>query len=346
MPNLYVTNSGGTTDITQLAETITWSGNYQQRARTLEFGMISSAEDKSIPTIKCDLGNAVTLTENGETLFSGYVFTRQKSTEGNTIDYTCYDNGFYLKSKASYSFSGVTPEAITKRLCADFGITVGSIATTGIKITRNFFGCALYDTIQTAYTLASAQNGKKYHIVFRGAALCVAEKAITDTTLVIEGGSNLMDATITESVENMVNQVKIYNSKDQLVRTMKNDSLIKLYGLMQDYLKQADGEDASAKAQKLLDDNQEEQKITIDNLGNIANVTGGTVVVREPYTGLYGLFYIDEDTHTWKNGLYLNKLVVDFKNIMDEKDVGSLPNKTGSKTAADDALSKIRISLE
>jgi hypothetical protein len=63
-------------------------------------------------------------------------------------------------------------------------------------------------------------------------------------------------------------------------------------------------------------------------------MTGGTVVVREPYTGLYGLFYIDSDVHTWKNGLYLNKLVVNFKNIMDEKDAGTLPNATGSKTAS------------
>lgn len=83
----------------------------------------------------------------------------------------------------------------------------------------------------------------------------------------------------------------------------------------------------------MLDDNGVEQKITLNNLGNIANVTGGTVVVREPYTGLYGLFFIDSDVHTWKNGLYLNKLVVNFKNMMDEKDVGSLPNKTGNKTS-------------
>ena len=102
---------------------------------------------------------------------------------------------------------------------------------------------------------------------------------------------------------------------------------------MQNVLKQADGEDTASKAQKLLDENGVEQKITVNNLGNAANLTGGTVVVREPYTGLYGLFYIDGDTHTWKNGLYLNKLVLNFKNIMDEQEAGSLPNGDGSKTS-------------
>jgi hypothetical protein len=56
-------------------------------------------------------------------------------------------------------------------------------------------------------------------------------------------------------------------------------------------------------------------------------------VLREKYTGLYGVFYIDGDIHTWENGLYNNKLTLDFKKLMDEKEVGSLPNATGSKTA-------------
>ena len=71
----------------------------------------------------------------------------------------------------------------------------------------------------------------------------------------------------------------------------------------------------------------------MENLGNIANVTGGTVVVHEPYTGVYGMFFIDSDTHTWKNGQYYNSLVLNFQNIMDEQEAGSLPNKTGSNTA-------------
>ncbi len=232
---------------------------------------------------------------------------------------------------------------ITRRICADFGISIGEIVATGVKISRNFLGCSLYDIIQTAYTLASVSTKKKYHIVFRGALLCVVEKKITDNTLVIEGGSNLMDASTSESIENMINQVVIYNKDDKLIKMLKNSEAIKLYGVMQDYLKQPEKEDVTAQAKKLIDDNGEVQKITLNNLGNIANVTGGTVVVREPYTGLYGQFFIDSDVHTWKNGIYLNKLVVNFKNMMDEKDVGALPNKTGSKT---EAASKVRIALE
>ncbi len=329
MLKLLIKNSSGTFDISQLAPTITWSGGYQQCARSLNFGLLSSPTDKNIPVVKCELGNAVTFMQDNTTLFEGFVFSRQKSTESSTIDIGCYDRGLYLKkNQTSYKFVNSTPEAIAKRVTADFGIEVGDIAVTGFKLSRNFLGCSLYDIIQTAYTLASASNKKKYLVFFGGAKLYVIEKRITNSTLVIEGGSNLMDASTSESIENMVNQVAVYDKNDKLVRTVKNSEAIKLYGVMQDYMKQEEGVDAAAQAQKQFDDNGVEQKITIDNLGNIAHITGGTVVVREPYTGLYGLFYIDDDTHTWKNGIYLNKLVVNFKNMMDKKEVGSLPNKT------------------
>ena len=47
-----------------------------------------------------------------------------------------------------------------------------------------------------------------------------------------------MDASVSESIQNMVNQVVIYDSNDNLIKTMKNDEYIKLYGLMQNYMSQ------------------------------------------------------------------------------------------------------------
>lgn len=74
------------------------------------------------------------------------------------------------------------------------------------------------------------------------------------------------------------------------------------------------------------------QTITVDCLGNTANTAGGSVVVREPYTGLYGLFYIDSDVHEWKRGQYYNKLTLNYKRMMDEQEAGSLPNAGGEST--------------
>lgn len=161
----------------------------------------------------------------------------------------------------------------------------------------------------------------------------IREKKLNKSTLVIESGINLMSASTTESISNMINQVAIYNEKDKLVKIQKNQSLINSYGLMQSYIKQGKKEDATGKAKKLIEDNGVQQKITIENLGNIGHITGNTVVVKESVTGVHGLFLIDNDIHTWKNGQYYNKLVINFKNIMDEQTAGTLVDTTSSASS-------------
>ena len=342
---LSVAAAGGVADITQLAPQINWAGDISQCGRTLSFGVLVSPVDTNIPVAEIPLGAGVTLAADDKTLFEGYVFDRQKLTSSNTMDITCFDRGIYVKrNKTSYKFAGMTPEAVTKRLCDDFDINTGALAQTGVKVSRNFIGSSLYQMIQTVYTLASRSTGDAYHVRFEGSSLTVLTKGVKAETLVIQGGSNLMSAAVTESIKQMVSQVAIYGADDKLITTVRNGELIKLYGVMQEYIKQSKGDDANARAQKLLDDNGVSQKITLNNMGNIACITGDAVVVQEPYTGLYGLFWVESDTHTWKNGLYLNKLTLNFRRMMDEQEVGSLPvakySGSGAKKAEEPVTNK------
>lgn len=335
MLQLIIQSGEKSTNAAPFCPSIRWSGEYRQAARTLSFSLLSSSTDPTIPTIDCPLGASVKLIVGGDVLFDGYIISRTKSTEGNTIDMTCYDRGFYLKrNKAMYKFTAQTPEAIAAQLCTDFGITLGYAAPTGVAISRIFYGGSdtLYSIMQTAYTLAAKTTGKAYHIGFRGDKLYITVKEPDHRTLILQGGSNLITASTTESIENAVTTVQIYSADDTLIRTVEDAERKKLYGRLQEIVKQSKDDDKASEAQKLLDNGGVEQKITVNSLGNIANVTGGTVVVQEPYTGIYGLFYIDSDTHEWKRGQYYNKLTLNFKAIMDEKEAGSLPNATGSKT--------------
>lgn len=328
MIKLLITTSAGATDAARVAQYITWDGDYQRCVRVLTFGLLSSDTDKSIPVVSCPLGAGVSFSLDGAELFNGYVFTRQKDTGGSVIDVTCFDRGIYLKrNEAVYKIKKMTAEALAGRVCKDFGIEVGSLAATGAAISRNFVGVNLYKIIQTAYTLASETTGKKYYARFFGAKFSVLERTASPVSVTIEGGKNLMSATTTESVEDMVNQVVIYDSNDNRVAVRKNDENIALYGLLQSYMRKKDGEDAGKEAQRLLEDNGVTQKITVENLGDASFTTGKSVIIREPYTGLSGLFYIDGDTHTWKNGVYVNKLTVNFKSIMDEQQAGSEESK-------------------
>lgn len=331
---ITITGGGKATDVTQYVTTVTWSGDYQSCARTLSFGILSSPTDRTIEKVRCDLMDAVAFDHNGR-IFDGYIFRREKSTNESEITITCFDKGFYLrKITASYKFTRTTPETITRRVCADYGIQVDSIARTGFTLSRNFLGKNLYDIIQSAYTLASKSTGRKYQIRFEGGKLSVQEKGVNSSTIIIEGGVNLMDSAISESAENVVTRVKIYSKDDKFVRNVDNAPAMKLYGLMQEYVKQSEDDNGQARAKEILNAGTLEQKITVNGIGDTRCTTGNAVVVQEPYTGIYGLFYIDSDTHTWKNGQYYIKLVLNFRNLMDEKDAGAIEKASKSKAGS------------
>ena len=52
-------------------------------------------------------------------------------------------------------------------------------------------------------------------------------------------------------------------------------------------------------------------------------ITGNTVWIHEPYTGLANTCWIDADKHVWQNGVYATSLTLNFKNEMRESESGS-----------------------
>lgn len=314
-------------DAAQLVQSLTWSGGYARVARTLDFSLACSEVDRALPTVDCPPGTPVRFYRNGALLFDGFVFSRQRDTLSNTVEISCADRGLYLKrSKASYKFRGQTPERIARRVAGDFNIPVGALAATGAPVSRSFPGVSLYKMIQTAYTLAAAATGERYLVRFKGEALEVVAKKQGADTRVIRPGVNLISLTATDSVEKMVNQVQVLD-KNGTPRgaPVKDAGAIAAYGLFQETITENKNKSSAGEARRLLEDGALEQKITVQVLGDPAFLSGNCVVLQEPVTGLYGLCWIDEDTHIWKGGLYQCRLVLNFRSIMDEQEAGKLP---------------------
>lgn len=326
----------GNKDASELATTIKWTGSYNQCARTLTAEIVATPYDETIPAVDAAPGTPVTFSMDNTVLFSGFVVKRTRSTGSNTLSVTAYDRGFYLnRNEIVRQYKNTTPEAIAADLCGEFGISVGELASTGYTMSRNFIGVTVYKAIMTAYTLASGQTGKKYQARFDGEKFTVVEVGKNDTTLVIKGESNLQDATYTDSIEKTITEAVIYDKDANEVGTVSSD-LSGTYGVIRSVIQQSEGKEQEAKdkAQEEIDDNGLDQTATVECLGNIQNISGNTVVIQEPYTGLCGLFWISADTHEWKNGIYYNKLTLSFRELMDEQEAGSLPNEDGSQTSS------------
>ena len=322
---IILTNKKGSFNITNMVTTVRWSGDYRQCARTLSLGLLSS---ELFGVVDCAPGAGVAMQEGGRTIFTGFVFVRTKFTASQLIDLTCFDHGFYLnQNQTAKKYVGMTPEAAATALASEFGLAVGTLAPTGVSVSRNFPASArgaptLYEIMMTLYTEAAKTTGKAYFVSFSGGALSVLEKGGARKILVIEGGSNLIDATVTESAQGVANRVAVYDKNDNPLYTKSDDASAALYGVLQTAIKQADGQDAATTVTELLKKSTPEQKITVNNLGDISCVTGGAVMLHEPYTNLYGKFYIDSDQHQWKNGAYTNKLTLNLVAVMDEKSAG------------------------
>lgn len=306
-------------DVSSMVTEITWSGDYQQCARSLTAGIVSKESDPDVPVIKCELGTQVRFSYEGTLLFFGYIFRREKVTGRSVIELTCWDRGIYLKrSTGTYMVRGMDPATLVKRICGDFGIPVGNIAAPSGTFDRKFIAQNLWKIILTAYTLAGDE--KKYVARFQGEKLDIVEKKAGENSVFLKGDYNLMQAQTVESAENVVSIAQIVSREGQVVQEKKDDERMKKFGRMQEQIIESD--DAAKQLEKMVADGDVEQTITVDNLGDIRCITGNTVVVQEPYTGVMGNFWIDSDTHTWKNGQYYCKLTLNFKNIMSESEVG------------------------
>ena len=111
-------------------------------------------------------GNQVTFAVNGEVIFVGYVFEKSRS-KSRFIEVLCYDQLRYLKSYGCYVFDNTkTASERIKALCEDFGIKVGNIVDTKVKIDHVFDNKTVQDIIQTLLmksTIASPVNNKTKH---------------------------------------------------------------------------------------------------------------------------------------------------------------------------------------
>lgn len=310
-------------DITGTVSSVSWGGSVSQAARTAEITIPNAPDDKNIVNLSLNIGvgDTIKLYENGEEIFFGEVQTAEKLSEYGTVTYSCMDLLVHLlKSTAVYNFANTTAEDITRKVCADFKIESGEIAESKVPINKMIVdGSTIYDIIMQAYTKASRQTGKLYICRMRGSRLSVEVKGSEVQNFVLAEEYNITNSTYQETIENMVNLVKIYDTSGNQVGEVKKEEWVEKYGIYQQTYKKESGINEVTAATNMF--TGIEKKVTVDGInGGIHCIAGNAVEVWDKATGLKGIFWIDSDTHTWENGTHIMNLDLNFKNLMDEKE--------------------------
>lgn len=321
------------TDITPVCKSIELSASVDQPARKCSFSMIYSLTDNNQPRVQIGPGTLISVIEDdyGE-IFRGEVVDRTLGSSSQEETFTCYDYmRFIMKSSTSMNIKNISPESVAVKACEEVNITPGDMISTGISINRICPDKTFYNIIMECYSEASKQNGKQYIPIMKSDKLSIIEKGQVISDYVIQSSktdtynNNLIDMSYKDSLENMVNRVKIFDSQANYVDEVVNSELVKNYGVFQtSYQVEDDKEYYNVAKNKLYGFDEE---IELEALGNYSCITGYAVKTKIWYLGLLNnaTVYINADTHTFEcgTGKYTMKLTVSLSNKMDLQEVDS-----------------------
>lgn len=319
---LYRPSGKKTYDITPICELITIGGDITKCARECEIVTPYSLLDKSHQKIFPSLGDLITVYEGKVTLFWGMIMDRTMSNDQKST-FIAFDPIIHLtKSTGTYNFKKAKPESIATQIVREAGLNIGNIINTGIPIDLLADSTSFYDTIIKAYYKASLKTKKQYMPIMLGSKFYIVEKGAMNSNLIISADTNLTNFEYNDSIQDMVNRVKIYSDKGKYLGKVDAASWISAFGVFQQVIQKEEKKDPKAEAKSMLKGSQ--NTFSVECRGISSCKTGYAVRVQIPYLDITRNqnMYIDGDTHTYNLGLndHSMQLQLSFKNQMDNKE--------------------------
>ena len=136
-------------------EGITWATERKGCPGELKFKVVISFTE----------GDAVRLKVNGQNVFYGFIFKKQRDKE-QIISVTAYDQLRYLKNKDTIVYENKTAGELIQMIAKDYMMQTGTIEDTGFKIkSRVEENTSLFDMIQNALDM-TLENQKYMYVMY------------------------------------------------------------------------------------------------------------------------------------------------------------------------------------
>nr|DAP12498.1 MAG TPA: 43 kDa tail protein [Caudoviricetes sp.] len=290
-------------DITNLCVSATWSGDIDERSRSLSFTYLYNPKI-SMPLVKVEIGDSINLFDENRLLYVGVVTEVASSLSGSDVSITSRDVLWYLgKNKLAGVYTG-SAEAITRKILDEFSIPVGNLESTSVDKTIISTGD------KTIYKAISEAYGEEYYIVAVGEKVEVRKKG-SEVVAVISGKANLIDANYKKSIESMVNRVIVLNDDNGKVFEISAEENLK-YGILQEVIKAEKDKDVSISAkEKLVGINDTSN---INAIGDFNVISGKAVIIQDTSNHFTGKFLVTGDSHSIGSGEHTMSLTVEVLN--------------------------------
>lgn len=291
-------------DITNLCVNATWSGDIDERSRSLSFTYLYN-QKISMPLVKVEIGNSINLFDDkNRLLYVGVVTEVASSLSGSDVSVTSRDVLWYLgKNKVAGVYTG-SAEAITRKILDEFGISIGNLES--VAVDKNVISTG----DKTIYKAISEAYGEDYYIVAVGEKVEVRKKG-SEVVAVLSGKANLIDASYKKSMEDTINRVIVLNDDNGKVFEISAEENLK-YGILQEVIKAEKDKDVSVSAKEKLVGIKDDSTITAT--GNFDIISGKAVIIQDTSNNFTGKFLVTSDSHSFSGGEHTMSLTVEVLN--------------------------------
>ena len=298
---LLVVKDKKTIDMTNLVQSVRWSGRKGSSARTITVTMIDDDGYRHARSgIDVADGNQCVFLVDGKERFRG-ILMNQNQGDKKQLKFKAYDNGIYLaNNKDTFVYKNKTADQVFSDVCSRFGIPTGEVAKCSYKIPELTKSKTTgQDAVLDALGLDYKATGTRHFISSDKGKLSLLQRKDQVISFVVDGDANLYGYSYTKSIESIKTRVRMISKEGTTLAEKSNSALEQKIGIFQEIqqpdesLTKAQVKDLVGSVLDTLDD--PEETLTLNILGDPDVISGKAILVKIPHLGISRAYYVDSD---------------------------------------------------
>lgn len=313
---LLVVKDKKTIDMTNLVQSVRWSGRKGSSARTITVTMIDDDGYRHARSgIDVADGNQCVFLVDGKERFRG-ILMNQNQGDKKQLKFKAYDNGIYLaNNKDTFVYKNKTADQVFSDVCSRFGIPTGEVAKCSYKIPELTKSKTTgQDAVLDALGLDYKATGTRHFISSDKGKLSLLQRKDQVISFVVDGDANLYGYSYTKSIESVKTRVRMISKEGTTLAEKSNSALEQKIGIFQEIqqpdesLTKAQVKDLVGSVLDTLDD--PEETLTLNILGDPDVISGKAILVKIPHLGISRAYYVDSDDHAFEDNMHTMSLTL------------------------------------
>lgn len=313
---LLVVKDKKTIDMTNLVQSVRWSGRKGSSARTITVTMIDDDGYRHARSgIDVADGNQCVFLVDGKERFRG-ILMNQNQGDKKQLKFKAYDNGIYLaNNKDTFVYKNKTADQVFSDVCSRFGIPTGEVAKCSYKIPEFTKSKTTgQDAVLDALGLDYKATGTRHFISSDKGKLSLLQRKDQVISFVVDGDANLYGYSYTKSIESIKTRVRMISKEGTTLAEKSNSALEQKIGIFQEIqqpdesLTKAQVKDLVGSVLDTLDD--PEETLTLNILGDPDVISGKAILVKIPHLGISRAYYVDSDDHAFEDNMHTMSLTL------------------------------------